>query len=436
MACNYPSGFGSEFPVLSRESVTAQFLPENICGEGAECTVYRVRLDGLLVAAKRLSERQRLNAGFVAAYRKEFEIGRRLRHDALPVYREIRADAVEVYIVMDYIDGDNLDDFAETAEGRDYFRDEENMRKFLTELLNVVGYLHRSGVVHCDLKPANIMLRHSDRAAMLIDLDKAYCDTHDLTHGGTPGISDAVNRPEKPTADKDFAAIGRVVDIITGGDKNGIPRAFRRFRSLCDAPGVSADKLRRSLQRPDLPISTVINAIAALSIVVVIGVVLFADRRGHDADIRPSLVEDTITQSAREVERGMRATREADNKTVELSAAHRKAPEKGQMTDFDSGMKKFTEAALSATATLRSGKLTDSELQSLAAQVSDLYLTTCDELREEYKRKHPDASDSDAHTALANALGNSRTIQIMQSFNKELLDTVNARTEKIRNSRE
>ncbi len=158
-----PSDFGSGFSENNLDSVTVGFTDQNICGEGASCIVYRMRLSGLLVAVKRLREEYRTDPSYIASYRKEFQIGQRLKHDALPVYRDFHEDIKNVYIVMDYVDGISIEEFIKTAEGVKYFSSAENVRRFLKELLNVMGYLHRCGVIHCDLKPANIMLRHIDR---------------------------------------------------------------------------------------------------------------------------------------------------------------------------------------------------------------------------------------------------------------------------------
>ena len=106
------------------------------------------------------------------------------------------------------------------------------------------------------------------------------------------------------------------------------------------------------------------------------------------------------------------------------------AGERNEIADFDSRMARYIEATESATADLRSGKLSDSDIQKLASRVSDLYFSIFDDIRADYKREFPDASESDAYLALTTALGNSRTFKIMQAFNQEVLDTVNARLAK------
>lgn len=433
MAGDNPSEFGLNFTGVPQDSAEAQFTPVNICGEGAGGTVYRVRLNGLLVAVKRLSEKNRLNAAFIAAYRKEFEIGRRLRHIALPVYRELRADAGEVYIVMDFVDGVTVDNFLGTPEGKAYFRNEHNLRDFLSQILNVLSYLHRNGVVHCDLKPANLMLRHSDGSVMLIDLDKAYCDTHDLTHGGTPGISDAVSDHCKPTAAKDFAALGRVMDVIYGPGNKSAPHGFRRFRKLCDQPDISAAKLREALEASPRFSKKVVITVAALIVSIITGGILYTQTIKTASGGQREVAEYGEVQPGRDTVAAAAIPDETGSATFSVSRppddAHRNHDRR--IIDFDSRMERYIRETVSAQSALRTGKLTDTEIQDLATRVSDLYSSTYDEIIEEHRKNYPEASEADVYRDVVEALGNSRTFKIMQAFSKELVDTVNARLDRL-----
>ncbi len=245
-----PSSFGSDFSERSDSAVINGFTEENVCGEGASCVVYKMRLGGLQVAVKRLRPEYRTNPAFISSYRKEYQIGQRLKHDALPVYRDFIESGEEVYMVMDYIDGVSLQDFLLTDEGKQYFRSDKNVRRFFSELLGVIAYLHRSGVIHCDLKPANVLLRHSDRGVMLIDLDKSYSDTLDCTHGGTPTVSSPMVEGNKPTAQKDYAAISRLLEILEGSVPNFPKSKFRRFQRLCRKGDVSSEMLIEAIKTP------------------------------------------------------------------------------------------------------------------------------------------------------------------------------------------
>ncbi len=436
MASDNNSGFSTQLVDSADKSIDRQLVADNICGSGSGCTVYSVRIDGLRVAVKRLSAEHRLNATYIAAYRKEFEIGRRLKHDALPTYRELRADTDEVYIVMDYVDGTHLDRFVATPEGAAYFRDDDNVRRLLSGLVGVVAYLHRSGVVHCDLKPANIMLRHSDRGVMLIDLDKAYCDTLDLTHGGTAGISDALAPCEAPTAAKDIAAIGRITDTILSCRGNAAPRFLRQFRALCDTPAASADKLLRALQRPTHRLPAIALAAAAFIAIGGIGSYLYFSTGRNTTEKLPTAPIDTTATTAATPEAtpanpAAPVVITASTPAVESGAPPAAAATKTDgITDFDTRMSVYLRETEKATRALRSGKLSDTEFQDMVTRVSDLFTSGYNAILEEYRADHPEASETEVYTAMADALGSSRTFKVMQSFNKEWLDTLRLRLKK------
>lgn len=298
------SGDSSAFS--GNESIRSGFTDENICGEGATCVVYQMNLQGLHVAVKRLRDEYLDEPIHRAAFRKEFNIGRQLKHDALPTYRELNEDGDEIYIVMDFIDGVSLSKFIATEEGQRFFSSSENVRRFLLELVGVVGYLHRKGVIHCDIKPDNIMLRHSDRGLMLIDLDKAYSDTLDRTSGGTYGFSDLLESGEKPTAAKDFAAIGKVIDFIAANSSRFPVSVFKRFRDECNNPYTSVEKLCETLQPRSHRGLWIVGIMLISCIIIGIGLLVYRNvsKNAHNvvSEIKSTqILTDTVTEKTEEV---------------------------------------------------------------------------------------------------------------------------------------
>ena len=242
------SDFASGFSEETLDTVTSGFIDKNICGEGASCIVYRMRHGDLLVAVKRMRKELLTEPAYRASYRKEFRIGQRLKHDALPVYRNLKDELEEVYIEMDYVDGITVEDFIRTQEGKEYFSSAENVRRFFKELIDVVSYLHRSGVIHSDLKPANIMLRNSDRGVMLLDLDKSYSDILNCNHGGTKSFSEPLDENQKPTAQKDYSAIGRIIESISETISRFPESSIKHFHKECLSGNATPDRLLRQLQ--------------------------------------------------------------------------------------------------------------------------------------------------------------------------------------------
>lgn len=90
--------------------------------------------------------------------RREVDMLKELSHTYIPqVYDFVQEDGV-VYTVMDYIDGESLDKLLERKE----LPTQQQVIRWACQLLEALGYLHNHpphGILHGDIKPANIMLR-------------------------------------------------------------------------------------------------------------------------------------------------------------------------------------------------------------------------------------------------------------------------------------
>lgn len=71
----------------------------------------------------------------------------------------------EFYLVQEWIEGFNLRQKVQ----RDGVYSEAEVRKILTEILPVMSYIHRQGIIHRDIKPENILMRVTDGKPVLID---------------------------------------------------------------------------------------------------------------------------------------------------------------------------------------------------------------------------------------------------------------------------
>lgn len=411
-----PSEFNSSF-IKSNSSDEILFADENICGEGASCRVYVQRLGGLRVAIKRLRSELLNTSVYIESYRKEFEIGQRLKHDALPVYRDFRADSNEVCILMDYVDGITLDNFLKTEDGCDYFSKTANVERFLLQLLDAVCYLHRSGVIHCDLKPANIMLRHSDRNVMLLDLDKAYCDTFDFTHGGSKGISSPLPDGSKPTASKDFEAIGNLIDWIESRVAKFPRRRFGRFRRQCRR-AENSDRLTSALK----PRNRSKGVFVAVLISCLLCVIVYSINRRQGTRV----VEEPTEKDARE--RIDTIANEAVTEVAEEKDLNSTVPSKPATgADFDEQMSRYIVEAQSALEIVESGSASDTELREIMNDLFNDYHDRYMTLLADYKSHNPDMAEIDVEIAMARQAERSRASKLRTELSKAIADTLLAR---------
>lgn len=418
-----PSGFGSDFSERSDYMVIKGFSDENVCGEGASCLVYQMRLGGLLVAVKRLRPEYCTNPAFVASYRKEFQIGQKLKHDALPVYREFHEDLEDVYIIMDYVDGISILDFLQTDEGKVYFSSESNVRRFLTEILNVIAYLHRSGVIHCDIKPANIMLRHSDRGVMLLDLDKSYSDTLDRTHGGTITVSDPMTDGNKPTAQKDYAAIGRLLEIFEESVPDFPKRQFRRFHMQCSQDNNSPEILIDAIKKPSRSKYWFVGFVVCL-------VVSFGFLRWFDiSDVTDPQIESTssVKDTVIVINHIHDSAAPVNNNPVERESNNQVMPIAVTVEDFDMKMSEFTHNLDENMQSLCSGNISDGTIRELMRETVEKYTSRYGELLSNYKETNPDIPSLEVELALAQASEKSNASRLLQQFTQTAVDTLRKR---------
>lgn len=72
------------------------------------------------------------------------------------------------YLVLEFIDGWTLDEYQRKVV-KGPIRDNIAIPLFL-QILDAVGYIHRNGYVHKDIKPANIMVRKTDMTVKMLDM--------------------------------------------------------------------------------------------------------------------------------------------------------------------------------------------------------------------------------------------------------------------------
>ncbi len=132
--------------------------------------VFRARhtLLGDRVAIKILPPEMRHNAEWLRRFQREGQAARRFRHPNSVIVHDLRTSLDgEVYLVMEYVEGQTLDEFARSRGGR--LQPAESL-PFIEQVASVLDAAHSTGVVHRDLKPSNIMIAADGRTVKLLDL--------------------------------------------------------------------------------------------------------------------------------------------------------------------------------------------------------------------------------------------------------------------------
>ncbi|MCM1466782.1 MAG: protein kinase [Alistipes sp.] len=98
--------------------------------------------------------------------RREVDLLKKLSHEYIPhVYDFVQENGV-VYTIMDYIDGESLDKVLNRKE----LPSQPQLIQWACQLLEALSYLHAQppyGILHGDIKPANIMLRANGNICLI-----------------------------------------------------------------------------------------------------------------------------------------------------------------------------------------------------------------------------------------------------------------------------
>lgn len=112
----------------------------------------------------------------------------RLRHENIVrLYDYAKANNTH-YIIMEHIDGDRLSDYARNL-GADL--NEQRIRQITCELCNALDHIHGKGLIHLDVKPANIIIERDSGRTALVDFGSALAadDIAQYNPIVTPGYS-------------------------------------------------------------------------------------------------------------------------------------------------------------------------------------------------------------------------------------------------------
>jgi serine/threonine-protein kinase len=134
-----------------------RYEPARLLGEGGMGCVYLARdqRGGKPVVVKVMHAHIAANPKFRERFQRETALMARLHHPNAIAFLGADEDAkVGPYLVMEYVQGQALDKIL-TRESR--FRP-PRLRRLVAQLCDVLAAAHAEKIVHCDLKPGNLMV--------------------------------------------------------------------------------------------------------------------------------------------------------------------------------------------------------------------------------------------------------------------------------------
>jgi serine/threonine-protein kinase len=132
------------------------------------------------------------SASVVARFRREAQAAGRLNHPNIVSIYDFGEDAGVWYIAMEFIKGRELKECFETNER---FKIADIVR-IMSQILGALDYSHRQGVIHRDVKPANIFLL-PDGSVKVADFGIAHIEASNLTQVGTVMGTPSYMSPEQ-----------------------------------------------------------------------------------------------------------------------------------------------------------------------------------------------------------------------------------------------
>ncbi|MBE6817532.1 MAG: serine/threonine protein kinase [Ruminococcaceae bacterium] len=150
------------------------------------------------------------------------ELMKRLDHPAIPRIVDIidRADDPQIYIVMDYVEGESLDKILEEfgAQPQDLVID------WSKQICDTLGYLHsqKPPIIYRDMKPANIMLKPEGNVKLIdFGIAREFKEQNlaDTTALGTRGYASPEHFGGRTDARSDIYTLGMTMHhLLTGAD--------------------------------------------------------------------------------------------------------------------------------------------------------------------------------------------------------------------------
>jgi tRNA A-37 threonylcarbamoyl transferase component Bud32 len=160
-----------------------KYCPKELLGKGSFASVYKGEYNGTTVAVKKLRMKREQTVRKIVS--QELLIHRSLLHPHIVTFLGAAIHKGYLLLVTEYIEGANLEDviFDEKKKEQLPRLNDDNKKSISIQVTQAVAYLHNKTptIIHCDVKPANVLLTKSYDIAKLCDLGISKVRSYEQT---------------------------------------------------------------------------------------------------------------------------------------------------------------------------------------------------------------------------------------------------------------
>lgn len=191
--------------------------------------VFTANFHGKKVIVKTLKKEFVDDAACIASLKQEFEITSMLDNKYIRKAMDfVHVEGLGDSIIFEYIDGKSLAEHVRVGT-----LSEKQVKNILAEVCDGLYYMHRNGVVHCNLNPENVLVTANDYRAKIIDIGvpetKQEAD-RELLIKEMEFVAPEIIKGEDFDSRSDIYSLGKIMEFI--GERN-ISKQFHATATHC-----------------------------------------------------------------------------------------------------------------------------------------------------------------------------------------------------------